>query len=167
MTNRQYRHRRVTAQSTWKKSVASFADAWACRNCRQRVGHFWGDFRANYTAARRRISFSCSSVRFRFLSSRRLAAGHPQPPAVLDVRSFSHRCRHDLENPEVLSGLRQRSLALAGDRDHVLAELQGKRIRHLTILPARSKSLQARSQSTWGVPYRRLRFVRAGTRARF
>src|SRR6266516_7343484 len=35
MTNRQYRRRRVTAQSTWKKSVASIVDAWACRNVRQ------------------------------------------------------------------------------------------------------------------------------------
>jgi hypothetical protein len=32
MTNRQYRCRRVIAQSTWKKSVASIVDGWACRN---------------------------------------------------------------------------------------------------------------------------------------
>src|ERR1700722_4401939 len=32
MTNRQYRRRRVTAQSTWKKSAASIVVAWACRN---------------------------------------------------------------------------------------------------------------------------------------
>jgi hypothetical protein len=30
-----YRRWRVTAQSTWKKSVASIADAWVCRNCGQ------------------------------------------------------------------------------------------------------------------------------------
>ena len=35
MTNRQYRRWRVTAQSTWKKSVASTAEAWVCRNFRQ------------------------------------------------------------------------------------------------------------------------------------
>jgi hypothetical protein len=35
MTNKQYRRRRVTAQSTWKKSVASIVDAWVCRNVRQ------------------------------------------------------------------------------------------------------------------------------------
>src|ERR1017187_2003284 len=35
MTNRQYRRWRVTAQSTWRKSVASIADAWVCRNCSQ------------------------------------------------------------------------------------------------------------------------------------
>ena len=34
MTNRQYRRRRVTAQSTWKKSAASIVDAWVCRNFR-------------------------------------------------------------------------------------------------------------------------------------
>ena len=37
MTNRQYRRRKVTAQSTWKKSVASIVDAWLCRNARQLV----------------------------------------------------------------------------------------------------------------------------------
>ena len=37
MTNRQYRRCRVTAQSTWKKSVASIVDAWVCRNCRHVV----------------------------------------------------------------------------------------------------------------------------------
>jgi hypothetical protein len=35
ITNRQCRRCRVTAQSTWKKSVASMVDAWACRNFRQ------------------------------------------------------------------------------------------------------------------------------------
>ena len=35
MTNRQYSRRRVTAQSTWKKSVASIVAARACRNFRQ------------------------------------------------------------------------------------------------------------------------------------
>src|SRR5215831_13534392 len=35
MTNRQYRRRRVTAQSTWKKPVASIVDAWVRRNVRQ------------------------------------------------------------------------------------------------------------------------------------
>jgi hypothetical protein len=37
MTNRQYRRWRVTAQSTWKKSVASIVAAWVCRNCRHVV----------------------------------------------------------------------------------------------------------------------------------
>src|SRR5690349_15421875 len=37
MTNRQYRHWRVTAQSTWKKSAASIVATWACMNCRQVV----------------------------------------------------------------------------------------------------------------------------------
>jgi hypothetical protein len=34
---RQYRRWRVTAQSLWKKSVASIVDAWACRNFRHVV----------------------------------------------------------------------------------------------------------------------------------
>jgi hypothetical protein len=37
MTNRQYRRWSVTAQSTWKKSVASIVAAWVCRNCRHVV----------------------------------------------------------------------------------------------------------------------------------
>src|SRR6185437_15748365 len=37
MTNRQYGRWRVTAQSMWKKSVASIAEAWVCRNFRQVV----------------------------------------------------------------------------------------------------------------------------------
>ena len=37
MTNRQYRRCRVTAQSTWKKSVASIVDACVCRNVRHVV----------------------------------------------------------------------------------------------------------------------------------
>jgi hypothetical protein len=37
MTNRQYRRCSVTAQSTWKKSVARVVAAWVCRNCRQVV----------------------------------------------------------------------------------------------------------------------------------
>jgi len=35
MTNKQCRRCSVTAQSMWKKSVASMVAAWACRNCRQ------------------------------------------------------------------------------------------------------------------------------------
>jgi hypothetical protein len=37
MTNRQYSRCRVTAQSTWKKSVASIVAACAFRNCRHVV----------------------------------------------------------------------------------------------------------------------------------
>ena len=37
MTNRQYSRWRVTAQSTWKKSVASIVAAWVCRNLRHVV----------------------------------------------------------------------------------------------------------------------------------
>ena len=37
MTNRQYRRWRVTAQSTWKKSVASIVAACVCRNFRHVV----------------------------------------------------------------------------------------------------------------------------------
>ena len=37
MTNSQYSRCRVTAQSTWKKSVASIVAAWVCRNFPQVV----------------------------------------------------------------------------------------------------------------------------------
>jgi hypothetical protein len=37
MTNKQYRRWRVTAQSTWKTSVANIVAACACRNCRHVV----------------------------------------------------------------------------------------------------------------------------------
>jgi hypothetical protein len=53
MTNRQYRRCRVTAQSTWKKSVASSITAWGCRNfrhvvsvCRCGAGGIFSAFRA-------------------------------------------------------------------------------------------------------------------------
>src|SRR5450631_95386 len=39
-TKRQYRRRSVTAQSTWKKSVARMVAAWACRNSRHVVSLF-------------------------------------------------------------------------------------------------------------------------------
>ena len=43
MTNKQYRRRRVTAQSTWKKSVASIVEACVCRNFRHLVSVYrWG-----------------------------------------------------------------------------------------------------------------------------
>ncbi len=37
MTNRQYRRRRVTAQSTWKKPGGEHGRGCVCRNCRQVV----------------------------------------------------------------------------------------------------------------------------------
>ena len=37
ITNKQYRRWRVTAQSTWKKSVASIVPACVSRNCRHVV----------------------------------------------------------------------------------------------------------------------------------
>src|ERR1700749_3369861 len=37
MTNKQYRRRSDTAQSTWKKSAGRIVAAWACRNCRHVV----------------------------------------------------------------------------------------------------------------------------------
>jgi hypothetical protein len=37
ITNKQYSRWSVTAQSTWKKSVASIVAACTCRNCRQVV----------------------------------------------------------------------------------------------------------------------------------
>jgi hypothetical protein len=54
MTNRQYRRWRVTAQSTWKKSVASMVDAWACRKCRQVVSVYRFDAGGIFRALRTR-----------------------------------------------------------------------------------------------------------------
>ncbi len=36
-TKNTYKRRKVTAQSTWKKSHASIVEAWVRRNCRQMV----------------------------------------------------------------------------------------------------------------------------------
>jgi hypothetical protein len=55
-----------------------------------------------------------------------------------------------LGDPEVLRDLRDRRLALAGDRDHVAAELRRKRCGHGDVLPARNASSQVRSQPNRG-----------------
>jgi hypothetical protein len=59
MTNRQDRRWRVTAQSAWKKPVASITDARVRRNCRQ------------VTSVRR---FGVGGI-FRALRTRRIVAG--------------------------------------------------------------------------------------------
>ena len=88
MTNRQYRRRRVTAQSTWKKSVASIVDAWACRNVRQLapVCRFGADgiFRALRT---RRIVDALT--RWPSLSSSPWIRWYPQPWFSAASRSIS------------------------------------------------------------------------------
>ena len=85
---RQYRRRRVTAQSTWKKSVASIVDAWVCRNvrqlasvCRSGVG---GIFRALRT---RRIVDALT--RWPSLSSSSWIRWYPQPWFSVASRSIS------------------------------------------------------------------------------
>jgi hypothetical protein len=88
MTNRQYRRRRVTAQSTWKKSVASIVDAWVCWNCSQvasvrRLGA-GGIFRALRT---RRIVDA--PTRWPSLSSSPWIRLYPQPGFPVASRSIS------------------------------------------------------------------------------
>jgi hypothetical protein len=50
-----------------------------------------------------------------------------------------------LRDPEVAGDLRQRRLALAGDSDHVTAELERERLRHVDHPSSEDESSQARS----------------------
>jgi hypothetical protein len=93
----------------------------------QRAAHFGEISRAKYAAARRRISFSCSSARFRFFSSRNSADSLLVTPGQIPSptpASFSQRCRHDSQIPKSFGDLRQRGITLPGHRDHIPAELQ-------------------------------------------
>jgi hypothetical protein len=53
-----------------------------------------------------------------------------KPDAIINIGELEPAVQARLGNPEVLRDLRQRCLALAGDRDHIPAELQEKRLRH-------------------------------------
>src|SRR5215510_5214481 len=61
---------------------------------------------------------------------RGLAAGHARPQAVVDAGELEPAVQAGPRYPEVPGDLRQRSLALAGHRDHVTAELDRERLRH-------------------------------------
>src|SRR5690606_22553213 len=61
---------------------------------------------------------------------RRLGGGDTRAVAVLDIGQLEPPVQTRLGNPEVLRDLRQRRLALTGDRDHVTAELGGECFRH-------------------------------------
>ena len=78
------------------------------------------------------------------------AAGHAGTDAVLDVGELQPAVQARLGDPEVLRDLRDRGLALAGDRDHVTAELQRERLRHDEHPSSEDESSQVRSQLNWG-----------------
>jgi hypothetical protein len=67
----------------------------------QRVSHFGSVSRAKNAAARRRISFSCSSVRFRFFSSRSSADSELRRERVGhdDFLSCKDESSHDRSQP--------------------------------------------------------------------
>ena len=92
----------------------------------QRVHHFGSDSRAKNAAARRRISFSCSSTRLRlrcFADLDRFVGGDTGTDAVFDVGEFQPAMQTRFGNPEVLRDLRQRRFPLASNRHDIATEL--------------------------------------------
>jgi hypothetical protein len=73
---------------------------------------------------------------------RGLLRGDTGPDAVIDIGELQSPVQAGLRDPEVPGDLRQRSLALAGHRDHIPAELQRNAFGMMNILPARTKSSQ-------------------------
>src|SRR5690242_17144767 len=61
--------------------------------------------------------------------------------------------RAGLADPEVLPDLRQRRLAVTGNRDHVSAELRRKAFGVLIILPARTNPHEQGVNSAGGSPW--------------
>ena len=88
MTKRQYRRRSVTAQSTWKKSVASMVAAWACRNCRHVVSVFRFGAGGIRRALRTRRMVE-APTRWPSLSSSPWIRWYPQPWFSVASRSIS------------------------------------------------------------------------------
>jgi hypothetical protein len=74
----------------------------------------------------------------------------PRAGSVVDAGEPEPAVQAGLGDPEVLRDLGQPSLTLAGNRDDIAAELQGKAFGMMTILPARNGSSQTRSQPSWG-----------------
>jgi len=58
--------------------------------------------------------------------------------------------RAGLADPEVLPDLRQRRLAVTGNRDHVSAELRRKSLWRADHPSSEDESSRARSQLSWG-----------------
>src|ERR1700685_120423 len=88
MTNRQYSRCRVTAQSTWKKSVASIVDAWVCKNCRHVVSERRFGAGRIFTALRTRRIVD-APTRWPSLSSSPWIRWYPQPLFSVASRSMS------------------------------------------------------------------------------
>ena len=88
ITKKQYRRCKVTAQSTWKKSVARMVAAWACRNCRQVVSVFrFGAGGIRRALRTRRIVEA--PTRWPSLSSSPWMRWYPQPWFSVASRSMS------------------------------------------------------------------------------
>ena len=88
ITNKQYRRWRVTAQPTWKKSVASIAEAWVCRNFR----HVMSERRSGaggVFSALRTLRIVDAPTRWPSLSSSPWIRWYPQP--LFSVASCSMR----------------------------------------------------------------------------
>jgi hypothetical protein len=88
MTNRQYRRRRITAPSTWKKSVASIADAWVCRNFRHVVSERRSGAGGIFSALRTRRIVD-APTRWPSLSSSPWILLYPQPWFSVASRAIS------------------------------------------------------------------------------
>jgi hypothetical protein len=88
MTNRQYRRCRVTAQSTWKKSVASIVDACVCRNVRHVVSEPRSGAGGIFSAFRTRRIVD-APTRWPSLSSSPWIRWYPQPWFSVASRSIS------------------------------------------------------------------------------
>jgi transposase InsO family protein len=65
----------------------------------------------------------------------------------------SHRARHDSETPKAARDLRDRLVALAGDRDHLTAEHHRERLGH-DVDPSSEERVLTGQESTepWAVP---------------
>jgi hypothetical protein len=117
----------------------------------QRVHHFGRTSLAKKAAARRRISFSGSSSRLRFFSSRSSAdSGRTPPDAVLDVGLLQPPVQAGLRDPEILGNLRDRRLAFASNLDDVPAELLREWLGHDNSSFRKASASQRMSQPIRG-----------------
>src|SRR6185437_6119610 len=89
-----------------------------------------------------------------------LGRGDTRPGALLDIGQLQPAVQAGLRDAEIAGDLRQRRLALAGNSDHVTAELNRERLGHADHPSSEEQSSQARSQLSWGQsPSQTLAFV--------
>jgi hypothetical protein len=122
----------------------------------QRAGHFGRDLPREVRHGLRRISFSCSSVLFRFLSSRSSAGSLLVAPgdAIIDVSELEPAVQARVGDPEVLRNLRQRNLAPPGAATTSRRNSMGERLRHVNILAARRNPHRQGVNEAGGSPVR-------------